>query len=351
MSPVAGAAVPADFVECAREYFARAAASAGLIVRAFELGPSVVVMRFAGPALAEMMTRALAHREVPVPAAADLTVCFFDSQSTGVAMPPPPWSWDEYRGTGEIDGFNEGGVHVMYVSGAGVLQCLDSSRNLAVYWTPDRNRVPYWEQSFPLRPILNWWLRARPLQPVHAGAVGYADGGVLITGKSGSGKSTTTLACLDSELLYAGDDYVLAATEPAPYVFSLYNTAKLEFDNVRRFSTYEKLVSNPGRDGDEKALLFLNEHLPEKMAAGFPIRAILMPRFTGGLDTQLHPAPASAAFMAIAPTTSRHLTGTIRETTAKVLRLSRSVPVFVIETGTDLAQIPATIAKLLRTLR
>ena len=33
--------------------------------------------------------------------------------------------------------------------------------------------------------------------------------GVLIAGKSGSGKSTSTLACLTSGLLYAGDDYVL----------------------------------------------------------------------------------------------------------------------------------------------
>ena len=39
----------------------------------------------------------------------------------------------------------------------------------------------------------------RNLQYVHAGAVGNKNGGILLVGKGGSGKSSTALACLKSD--------------------------------------------------------------------------------------------------------------------------------------------------------
>src|SRR5205823_136180 len=81
----------------------------------------------------------------------------------------------------------------------------------------------------PLRHILHLWLASRGVQFVHAGAVGRPSGGCLIVGKSGSGKSTSTLATLGSELLYAGDDYVgVSVTTGGAHVHSIYGCGKLE---------------------------------------------------------------------------------------------------------------------------
>ena len=117
--------------------------------------------------------------------------------------------------------------------------------------------------------------RCRPFTPVRWAT---ASGGVLIAGKSGSGKSTTTLACLTSGLLYAGDDYVLADVAAEPYVHSLYSTAKLVPDNCDRFPQLRPLVSNPDKLDEQKALIYLREALsrqycPRLSTSGHPSAA------------------------------------------------------------------------------
>jgi hypothetical protein len=349
---IAGAAdsKPAEFVETVRACFEQAGRAAGGIrERTFQLGEHRVLLRFAGETLIPLIVRALAHRQVPSEGAPNLTVCFFDSESTGVRMLPPPWGPDQYTNLGEIDGYNEGGFHVTYQPGTDILQCLDRDRNLAVYWTPSWRIIPWWEQSFPLRSILNWWMKHREFQPVHAAAVGSGSGGLLITGPSGSGKSTTTLSCL-GKLGYAGDDYVLVRTHPSPFVHSLYSTAKIDPDNLYRFPFLRSFVSNPDRLDSEKALIFLGEHMPEALSGGFPIRAIVVPRVTGLTDTTVERAPSSTALLALAPTTTMHLRATRRETLAKLFHLVKSVPCYRLLAGTDLTQIPEILSSLLHQL-
>ena len=193
---MARAATPAEFVEQAEECFVRAANAAGLHQRSFDVGGRRIEMRFAGAKLLDPMTRALAHCAARGDGPAELRVCFFDTESTGTAMAPPAWSRDQYTGSGRIAGFCDERVETSYQLGWDVFQCLDRQRKVALYWTPSWRVLPWWEVSFPLRVILHWWLRDTELQPVHAAAVGNADGGVLIAGPCGSGKSTTALSCL-----------------------------------------------------------------------------------------------------------------------------------------------------------
>jgi len=343
-------AAPVRFVETAYACFEEAArVTGGVVERMFMLGERRVLLRFAGAPLIPLVVRALAHREVPLDGKAELTVCLFDSESTRTPMPPPPWSLEQYTGLGDIEGYNNERVQVTYGPGVDILQCLDRDRSLALYWTPSYRLIPWWEQVSPLRFILNWWLRDGALQPVHAAAVGTASGGVLITGPSGSGKSTATLACLGSGLRYAGDDYVLVRTASSPHVYSLYSTAKIAADNLHRFPHLAPRVSNAERLGSEKAFLFLNEQHSAQMVAGFPIRAILIAKFSGLRDAAVQPATAIAALQALTPTVE-HMRGTRRQTLEKILRLVKSVPFYTLLPGTDLAQIPRTIFGLLQRL-
>ena len=346
----AAGAAPVKFVETAHACFEEAAGAAGGVVeRTFKLGEHRVLLRFAGGQLIPLVVRALAHREVPLDGKADLTVCFFDSESTHTPMPPPPWSLEQYTGLGDIEGYNTERVQVTYGPGVDILQCLDRDRSLALYWSPSYRLIPWWEQVSPLRFILNWWLKDGAFQPLHAAAVGAASGGVLITGPSGSGKSTATLACLDSGLRYAGDDYVLVRTTASPHVYSLYSTAKITADNLHRFPHLAPLISNAERLGTEKALLFLNEHRAAQLSEGFPLRAILIARVSGLRDTAVEPTTAMAALQALKPT-MEHMRGTRRQTLEKILRLVKSLPFYTLLSGTDLTQIPRTISGLLQRL-
>ncbi len=179
-------------------------------------------------------------------------------------MVPAPWTTYDFGPKGEIVGYNDERHRTVYQPGVDILQVFDAERAAAVYWTPSYRYIPWWESSFPLRTAIHWWTTTTPsLQPMHAGAVGRDDGGVLIAGRGGAGKSTTSLACLDGGLLYAGDDYVLVDVDQ-PTVYSLYNTAKLRPENLHRFPHLGSLVANADSLGDQKAMLFLHQHRPEQ---------------------------------------------------------------------------------------
>ena len=168
-------------------------------------------------------------------------------------MPPPPWGkyclqskWDMhvYTRRGDVRGFNNDRICTAYNWSAAALSMLDKRNSLALYWTYDTRKLPSYETSAPLRTILHWWMNHHGLQFVHSGAVGTSRGGVLLAGKGGTGKSTTVLSCLNSDMLYVSDDYCLISVDPVPYAYSVYSSAKLNADNIQRVPHLMPTISN-----------------------------------------------------------------------------------------------------------
>jgi len=337
-----------DYFSAAQQAFEKAAVKAGEIRLTFRLGDGFLCLRFAGPALVERLTRAMRHIECPLPdgVAADLTVNCFDSITTGTLMPPPTWPATAYGVKGHIENYNTADHHTLYQPGIDILNLYERSTATGLYWVEKAETIPYWEASFPMRGMVHWWSREKPLQLMHAGAVGLPEGGVLLAGKSGSGKSTSALACLAGGLDYVSDDYIMADVA-TPYVYSMYSTAKLVPENTARFPAFEKMISNPAELQQSKALIYLYEHFPKQISAGFPVKAILMPRVTGLRDTSLSPAKASASLFALAPTTVMHLEGHSKLAFEKTRDLVQQLPHYWLNSGTDLMQIPQTIRNFL----
>lgn len=324
----------------------------------YGIGGYTVCLKFAGSGLIPHVTPALSHLVALPTATPDLTVCLFDSVSTDQKLPLPiailthllRTSWFDFLDPRrEVKGFNSDRFRMSFHVGPNILSGLDTQRNLAVYWLEDAEKVPYWERGSPLQTILNWWMGRHQRQYIHAGAVGNASGGVLLAGKGGSGKSSTALACLQSDLTYASDDYCLIATDPEPYVYSLYNTAKLKgaVDLAERFPHLTPLLSNGDRLNEEKAMVFLQKHYPEKLSLGFPIRAILLPCVTGKPETAVRSINAIQALKALAPSTLFQTTGTGQEAFQMMSTLVRKIPCYQLELGTNIAQIPEVISSLL----
>jgi hypothetical protein len=261
-------------------------------------------------------------------------------------MTPPPWQDVDFLARGVIQGYNTERIYTAFQHGSSAVSVLDKERNLAVFWAPNP-RVPYWETGSPLRTILHWWLLNHGLQLVHAAAVGNSKGGVLIGGKGGSGKSTTALACLESNLSYVGDDYTLLGLDPGPVVYSLYNSAKLNNDHVQRFAALLPKIVNSDRLAEEKALLFVNEHYPSKVAPRLTVRAILLPRVTGLAETRLKRVSVAMALAALAPSTIFQLPRAGNEAFKFLATFARKLPCFSLELGTDLSSIPPVIEGLL----
>lgn len=324
------------------------AASECPIDRYFLIGGLPICLRFAGPALLPYILPALAHlATTPVPNPT-LTVRLWESTSTHTNPPPPPWGgYGPYTRRGDVVGYNDDRISTAYNVSANVLTMLDRKVGLGLYWTRDVRRLPGYEMSAPLRPILHWWANRYGRQCVHGGGVGTPDGGVLLAGKGGSGKSTAALSCLTSGLAYLSDDYCLVATDPAPYAHSLYSSAKLDADNIHRVPHVRRALSNADRLDKEKALFFLHEHYPERIIAGFPIRALLLPSVTGRPETTLAPASERSALMALALSTMSQLPGAGHTTLQILNRLVTQVPRYHLQLGTDLARIPDVVRGLL----
>lgn len=319
------------------------------------LAGRVIRLSFAGDALVDTFTPAFTHLVLPSQRNVDITVRLWDVASTGAILPPPPWQNDAYGRRGEIIGYSDGVHFTTFHADSRILFMYDALRHFGLVAVFDRSDLPAYERAAPLRPILSDALVTYDVQYTHAAAVGLPEGGVLLAGKGGAGKSTASLACLDSELLFAGDDYCavcapaggLANADETPMVYSMYNSAKGDRATVSRLPFLEPLIRYWDVGGSEKAIWFLQEHFAHKLAAQFPLRAILIPRVTFGRDTRVTPAPAHAALLALAPSTVAQLPNANVGLFQRLAALARRLPSLYLDVGTEMAQIPQTILRVL----
>jgi hypothetical protein len=340
------------FVRALEDYFDESCALFDEAVACVGAGPvhhlclagQDVQLRFAGHALVPRVLPALAHLAITQSSDVALTVRLWDLRSTKVLLPPPPWDRLAFHERGNARAYRDARFSLSYERRTDVFSAVDNERRLAVYWTRDADALPNFTMAAPMQRLLQGWLRTMGLYVLHAAAIGRPEGGLLLAGRSGSGKSTTALLPLETDLLYAGDDYALVQGEPVPYVHSLYSTAKLNADVFERMPALRPAISNPDRLGEEKALLFLHDWQPDRLATDFPLRAIILPRVAGGRDSTLTPASPLAAFRTIGPDSAfTMLGGDAHGTLGMLKRLVYEVPCFHLALGTDRKGIRAAL--------
>jgi hypothetical protein len=303
--------------------------------RWYTLAGATLKVRFAGPALLSRLTPALDHLASPPVEHPDLTVCAWDTASTGVAVPGPP---DAGRAGAD------GPVYALYQPEPESLSMLSPARQHGAHWVPDAGKLTSHECAAPLRPLLHWWQRECGRQLVHGGAVGTDVGAVLLAGPSGAGKSTCALACLLGGLDYLGDDYVLLDTEGEPSVHCVYSSAKLNPDHVGIVPSLVPLITNPGQLGTEKALWFLHAHYPRQVRRRLPLRAVLVPRVGRGRECRIERISAASALLALAPSTIVQLRGAPDAALEWMARCLAQFPCYRLDLGRE----PAAMADAVR---
>jgi hypothetical protein len=252
---------------------------------------------------------------------------------------------------GEVLELHSSGISAIYNAGPNVLTVIDFERNRGWLLKLDDDAFPYWEVGSPFRFLLHEWFAARGLQYVHGAAVGTERGGVLLVGKGGSGKSTTALLCAAAGMQYAGDDYCLIDPSRA-WAHSLYNTGKLKGpDDYSRLAELKGRSTNPDsfeRGGDGKGVYFLDEIWPDRVVAGMPLRAIVVPRVTGQTTTRLEPCSPFEALVAMLPSTVAQLPASSNEDCDRMVALAERLPAYVLHLGTDIRGVSAALIALLK---
>ncbi len=337
----------AQFFADVREGFERASAKAGKIVRDFRIAETSVRLRFAGEALTSVLIPGLAGLVRGGSVAFDFEICIWDSESTGVPPVAPPRPWKDFTGRGNIWGFDSTRYRSSYQWGEGAVNVMDRETRQAVYWVPSAKHLPVWVWSSPLRSILHWWMELNGRQLIHAAAVGHGGRGVLMPGRGGAGKSSTSLACLLAGMDFVADDYLALAMDPEPRAHRLYSTAKLDRTSLDLYAgllARGRVVDRPDFD---KVVLYLEDGFGEQLKDSLPIQLVLRPKVSGLPETTLAPVEACAIERELASETLLHLPHAGAGTVEILNRISREIPRSAIQLGTDRAGIPAFIQRIL----
>ena len=221
----------------------------------YSVAGHTIRLRIAWSGCADKLPGALAHLRQPSGVEPALTIHAWDDVSTATSLPRllarylhfvQMHCFDYLGPRNEMTDFHGQRIRAIMHLDPVIVSLFDPVRSVALYWTHDVARIPIWDWGTPLRVILNEWAKLHGLFLAHSGAVGLPDGGVIFAGKSGSGKSTSALACLGhGALLYAGDDYSLLSVTAEPRVHSLYCSAKLKgMPDFERFAHLLPLVVN-----------------------------------------------------------------------------------------------------------
>ncbi|MGD0198629.1 MAG: hypothetical protein ABSC56_12090 [Solirubrobacteraceae bacterium] len=271
----------------------------------------------------------------------------FDTLTSGLELPPPPWPRDAYGPRDGIAGLASPRYLFSYSLVPGCLSLLDRETRKGLFWTRDAARLPHWERSQPLRNLMRWIAREHDLHLLHAAVVGNAQGGILLTGPSGSGKSTTALACaLLSHLRCLSDDMCLVADSEPPLAHRLYGVAKTDARELEALAGERSAVI--GRNDLGQSVIRLVDLAPagaEPLEA-VPIRAIVSPR-VGSASMPPERLRGRAALLAGGPPSALELPGGGASELALISSLLRRVPAFALTLGPDLRSNAACVASLL----
>lgn len=225
----------------------------------------------------------------------------------------------------------------------------DRDRKLAVTWSADASQLPDWEDSFPLRTILHWMSGEQACCLAHAAVVESGGRAVLLTGRGGSGKSTTTVAALFAGLRTCGDDFVMIDfAEPGDEACCLYDTVKLDDPALARFPQLQARVANPDRAEDQKARVHLSDAMPESLIRSAPLLAVVQPVITQDAEPSMQAVSPGQVLRALAPTTLFLLRGEETVLADKLARLVRRLPTWQLRLTQDPLASAAYLGEWLR---
>ncbi len=335
--------------DSAQARYAQAAARLGEHVQDYCPGGVRIRLCSAGRTYATVIEAALRHRQMTVEGQPDVTLYLWESAASQVPGPECPVNPDSWQHEPSIDPrgvLSDAAVWAAFDRGSHTLSLFATQAQQGYFWVADPMALPHYEQGSPLRGLLSRALQTRGWFWSHAGAVGDAQGAVLLCGPGGSGKSTSVLACLEAGWGYLGDDYCLTRGGPTPQVASLYNTAKLKTPaEAARFS---RLPPTRTERPDGKLIYWLYPECAAQLLDMAPLRAIVLPQITPGLgQSRLQPCSALQALRSLAPSSLLQVPGAGQATLQGLAHVVRAVSCHTLWLSPDIRQIPPLLQTLL----
>lgn len=236
---------------------------------------------------------------------------------------------------------------VAYQPARNQLSLYKRDESQAVFWTASIDDL-YPLDGRPFRTIFQWFLGGLGHQIVHAAGVGFERGGVIITGKGGAGKSSSAVACLNSDLGYAGDENVVVSIQEPLMVHSLYNSTNLDEKGISLMPFIQDSNVPIQEDRIEKSLFYLHEHFKHKLIKSYPLKAIVVSNVLGNGVSTLKPVSGARALTALAPTSIFQIPENHKAAFFRMSKIVKQVPCYQLNIGSALDDVPVLLSDLLQ---
>lgn len=321
----------ASLYERCRAAYDRAVSRLGSSSDAFAIAGLRFVVETAGEPMRPIVSRAIRHLEVEDAPSGEFTVRCLDSRTSGIAVEPGDLlRLNELARTGGnlVPGSEILGGYRRPDYG---LALYNRTANEAIYWISDAVEEPYSRATdftgagHPLKGILGWWLGDRGLSLLHAAAVGLDGSGLLLAGRSGSGKSTTAFACMDAGWQIVSED--TCVYDPTTRtVHNLYCTGRLTAASRALLGTWD--VPEDGWETG-KSIFFLDDPPGRaNLVPSLAVSAVVVPHQSPGTGSSLERLSGGAALRALLPSTMLQSLTAHGSQSAEMADLCRHVPAF-----------------------
>ena len=315
----------------------------------FVFGGRFVRFRIVGRELAEKILRPFSHlrHAGAVPENPHLTIDLWDECKTKVRCQAHTTSCDSKWHQITVQS-SDGRYLAQQLPNT--LTCLDRNQSHivgSIAWSP---WVFIYEFAKPFARLLLEWHNDQGIQVIHGGLVAKNGQGALLVGKSGSGKSTSSLACLCGGLDFLGEDFVgLEITKEGTVIgHSLYNSVFLERAHLKRFQELSPYVIDGSHTNERKATVILSEAFSPQLKQSVPIRALGLARVNGQLlQSQIRLASKGEALLSLGPSCLFQIPSRGAKSFPKLAELAAMVPSYHLELGSDLNGIPAAVGNIL----
>ena len=242
--------------------------------------------------------------------------------------------------------YNAGTIHALYNPDSQVFSLIDTALDRGWYYLPQAADLPYYEKAAPMRMLLHWWCETSGRVLVHAAAVGWDSRAALLTGRGGTGKSTTAMLAAQSGFSFLGDDYVILDNVRGPAVLSAYNSVKFRWDMLERLPSAGTLSVNDPQT-DEKGYFYLYETHPSSLAMILPIKAVLLPAIERRSKTTFVRLPSARGLLSLAASSIFQMPGSGQPTLKRLADILRDTPVYQMSLGTDNEEIAQALRDFL----
>jgi hypothetical protein len=189
------------------------------------------------------------------------------------------------------------------------------------------------------RSILSIILEPLGLFQLHAATLGDQENCVLLANKSGSGKTSLTVAGVREGLSTVGDDFLAVnARDSLPFVYSLFSTARLHTSSYAWTGAVGQTL-----DVDMKYQFDLNNVRSSAVVVSQLVRAIVVPSI--GDRTSLHECSWREVMQALMPSSIR-VSKYPKDLIYVVERLFAGLPSFQLVVGSDVGMALQHVKKL-----